>query len=411
MYVEHFRFRPAAILPVNKKCSSVTRWCPVLFALRPNGADPIIQLPYRMIIATATERDVTLYDTQQPRPFSYFQNIHYTRITDLAWSHDGRLLIASSTDGYCTLITFEIGELGTAYVKEESECEESTTEASAHEEGDACKEENKKKVVVKPSFLHQWASKIKVGAENRSKSGESSMNNVEKNDVIDITSSPEKKVSPAEAECVATPSPKTMLKRITPKKVFAEKNDGTPKQMGARKESKRAEANRLLNFLKPPPKKAEATVDVVLEGTEARDAWKCDKEVEAMEIDDSDEVTGDIPDFTLRLEDSTATSDKKRLSANDRSLPGVTTASNDDINSETNTQVRNSVENITKENAEQKTGVLESKSSVLKEKSAEVAGNEDKTKTLEAVAVKAPRRVPLITLSSPKVKKQKVNNT
>ena len=30
-------------------------------------------------------------------------------------SHDGRVLVVSSTDGYCTLVTFEAGELGEPY--------------------------------------------------------------------------------------------------------------------------------------------------------------------------------------------------------------------------------------------------------------------------------------------------------
>lgn len=41
--------------------------------------------------------------------------IHYTRHTDLAWSEDGRILMISSTDGYCTFVMFANGELGTPY--------------------------------------------------------------------------------------------------------------------------------------------------------------------------------------------------------------------------------------------------------------------------------------------------------
>ena len=33
-------------------------------------------------------------------------------------SHDGRLLVISSTDGYCTVVTFSEGELGTPYHKQ-----------------------------------------------------------------------------------------------------------------------------------------------------------------------------------------------------------------------------------------------------------------------------------------------------
>lgn len=38
--------------------------------------------------------------------------VHVKHITDLAWSPDGRYLVASSHDGYCTVVCFEAGELG-----------------------------------------------------------------------------------------------------------------------------------------------------------------------------------------------------------------------------------------------------------------------------------------------------------
>lgn len=42
-------------------------------------------------------------------------NIHCTRLTDLSWSSDGRVLLVSSSDGFCTLVTFEENELGVPY--------------------------------------------------------------------------------------------------------------------------------------------------------------------------------------------------------------------------------------------------------------------------------------------------------
>lgn len=36
------------------------------------------------------------------------------RLTDLSWSPDGRTLVASSTDGFCSVITFSDHELGEA---------------------------------------------------------------------------------------------------------------------------------------------------------------------------------------------------------------------------------------------------------------------------------------------------------
>lgn len=68
-----------------------------------------------MVFAVATKSSVYLYDTQQRTPFGIISNIHYTRLTDLAWSSDGQLLVVSSTDGFCSLVTFEPDELGVKY--------------------------------------------------------------------------------------------------------------------------------------------------------------------------------------------------------------------------------------------------------------------------------------------------------
>ncbi|KAK9884754.1 hypothetical protein WA026_007603 [Henosepilachna vigintioctopunctata] len=124
---------PIAILPLPKQCSVVVKCCPIYFELREDGPEPYINLPYRILFAVGTDHDVILYDTQQIAPFARFHNIHYTRLTDLTWSVDGLLLIAASTDGYCTLITFEPEELGIQCIKEESETEDSFSNVSTSE--------------------------------------------------------------------------------------------------------------------------------------------------------------------------------------------------------------------------------------------------------------------------------------
>lgn len=95
----------------------VVRFCPKLFELNPHNADhpPVIPLPYRMIFAVATRKSVYLYDTQQRTPFAIVSNIHYTRLTDLTWSPNGFCLIVSSTDGFCSIISFDEDELGNVY--------------------------------------------------------------------------------------------------------------------------------------------------------------------------------------------------------------------------------------------------------------------------------------------------------
>lgn len=126
-----------------------------------------------MIIAIGTDHDVILYDTQQRLPFARFQEIHYTRMTDLTWSNDGLLLMASSTDGFCALITFEPKELGTPYVKEDSEDDENTLDVSITEENVQEKDENvdinnsivnadvkeTEQDAKKRSFIEQWVQK------------------------------------------------------------------------------------------------------------------------------------------------------------------------------------------------------------------------------------------------------------
>lgn len=110
--------KPAFVLPFPNEYTVAVRCSPLLYRLRPFNAEknpPIISLPYRMIYAVATKNSVFFYDTQQPVPFAIVSNIHYTRLTDLTWSTDGNILIVSSTDGFCSLLTFAENELGERY--------------------------------------------------------------------------------------------------------------------------------------------------------------------------------------------------------------------------------------------------------------------------------------------------------
>ncbi|XP_060944917.1 chromatin assembly factor 1 subunit B [Limanda limanda] len=113
--------RPIAHLPCPTKATLAVRCCPVYFELRTKkGEDgseqPLpntFQLPYRMVFAVASEDSIFLYDTQQTLPFGLVSNIHYHTLSDLTWSRDGSFLAVSSTDGYCSFLTFSPGELGT----------------------------------------------------------------------------------------------------------------------------------------------------------------------------------------------------------------------------------------------------------------------------------------------------------
>uniref|UniRef100_H3D8V4 Chromatin assembly factor 1 subunit B n=1 Tax=Tetraodon nigroviridis TaxID=99883 RepID=H3D8V4_TETNG len=113
--------RPIAHLPCPTKATLAVRCCPVYFELRTKkGEDGSLEtlpnafhLPYRMVFAVASEDSILLYDTQQTLPFGLVANIHYHTLSDLAWSSDGSFLAVSSTDGYCSFLSFSPGELGT----------------------------------------------------------------------------------------------------------------------------------------------------------------------------------------------------------------------------------------------------------------------------------------------------------
>ncbi|KAM0242893.1 hypothetical protein ACHAP5_007146 [Fusarium lateritium] len=79
------------------------------------GPNPAFSLPYRMVYAVATQDSVLLYDTQQKTPICVVSNLHCATFTDLAWSSDGLTLMISSSDGFCSTLSFAAGELGEVY--------------------------------------------------------------------------------------------------------------------------------------------------------------------------------------------------------------------------------------------------------------------------------------------------------
>lgn len=106
---------PICHLPGLKKPAIAVKFCPQLFKLK--GSHAAIDLPYRMIFAVATQDSIVLYDTQRLEPLGLASNLHYLTITDLCWSSDGRRLVVSSADGFCSLVSFK--DLGEVYEKEE----------------------------------------------------------------------------------------------------------------------------------------------------------------------------------------------------------------------------------------------------------------------------------------------------
>ncbi|KAI9682033.1 MAG: hypothetical protein M1817_000087 [Caeruleum heppii] len=79
------------------------------------GPSPAFSLPYRIVYAVATQDTVLLYDTQQQTPLCIVSNLHFATFTDLTWAIDGLTLLMSSSDGFCSTLTFVPGELGQVY--------------------------------------------------------------------------------------------------------------------------------------------------------------------------------------------------------------------------------------------------------------------------------------------------------
>lgn len=166
IYTRYSTKQPVAILPSPDQFTVCIKFCPVLFHLRKYTEDsngPLLPLPYRMVFAVATKSCVFLYDTQQVAPFGIISNIHYTRLTDLTWSSDGRVLVVSSTDGFCSLLTFTENELGDLY-------DDSEIKSSLREAGMANSQKTKKRLKKRKSKVPQKivleSPKIEVISKN-----------------------------------------------------------------------------------------------------------------------------------------------------------------------------------------------------------------------------------------------------
>jgi hypothetical protein len=71
---------------VDESPSIAVRCCPGLLKLRnPDVAAAVVGLPHRSLFAVATLNSVTLYDTEQPYPVAMVSNLHYDKLTDVAW--------------------------------------------------------------------------------------------------------------------------------------------------------------------------------------------------------------------------------------------------------------------------------------------------------------------------------------
>ncbi|KAL3767141.1 hypothetical protein ACHAW5_003160 [Stephanodiscus triporus] len=116
LFARHHFDQPYKVLTGLEKPSVVVRPNPVLFRLPPNAPNEKSALPYRSIFAVLTNDSVVVYDTYHDRPLALARGLHYAGLTDAAWSGDGRTLFVTSSDGYISILSFGVGELGDAYV-------------------------------------------------------------------------------------------------------------------------------------------------------------------------------------------------------------------------------------------------------------------------------------------------------
>jgi chromatin assembly factor 1 subunit B len=121
LFARHHFDQPYKVLTGLEKPSVVIRPNPVLFQLPPSAASSLASsssaaLPYRSIFAVLTTDTVVIYDTHHNRPIAMARGLHYAGLTDAAWSADGRTLFVTSSDGYISILSFGLGELGNVYV-------------------------------------------------------------------------------------------------------------------------------------------------------------------------------------------------------------------------------------------------------------------------------------------------------
>lgn len=114
---------PVAHLPAQTKPVVAVRFCPVIFRNDAAATSPppalFEKLPYKMVFAVATLDSVLVYDTSSALPLVVFGQLHYDSITDVAWSANGQYLAVASRDCYCSIATFQAGELGEPIALEE----------------------------------------------------------------------------------------------------------------------------------------------------------------------------------------------------------------------------------------------------------------------------------------------------
>lgn len=104
---------PVCSLSGFTKPTVAIKFSPIIYELDKECSRSIFDLPHKMLFAVATLDTVIVYTTQRIEPLGILKNLHYSTITDLAWSSDGKSIIVSSADGFCSVIRVDHLLLGT----------------------------------------------------------------------------------------------------------------------------------------------------------------------------------------------------------------------------------------------------------------------------------------------------------
>lgn len=177
--------KPMCYYPTGREVALCVRFSPVVYKLK-NTETNFWDVPYRIVFAVATSRSILIYDSQHSNPIGYASQVHLARITDLAWSSDGQLLMITSYDGYSTLIVFDQDEFGEIYTEQlidpTAKVEEISIEPSSENGAGGGQKRSKKDIFERSSKKEKLidltcsddeeSSKVKEGGSRKKSSPE-----------------------------------------------------------------------------------------------------------------------------------------------------------------------------------------------------------------------------------------------
>lgn len=117
---------PVCYLSGFDKPAIAVRFSPILYKLDLDTSKCVFDLPHKMLFAVATQNSVIVYDTEHFKPLGLLKNLHYSTITDITWSADGKSIIITSAEGFCSIMLLSDGILGTPLQIQEKKNDEDT---------------------------------------------------------------------------------------------------------------------------------------------------------------------------------------------------------------------------------------------------------------------------------------------